>query len=180
MVELDSVNCVILNLLQKDSRMSLTKIAKHVGLSVDSVKKRIAKLLLHEVYYPKIQLRPRTLGYKNIVDVRIKLHNHTAKDVENFINYLVKHPNVAEVFAISGNWNFSIVIIAKDYADQGMISSEIRNHFSRIINEWVESLTTSVYKFEDYDLVKLINPKPINPKPINPKKDSKKVARKKI
>ncbi|HJX05179.1 MAG TPA: Lrp/AsnC family transcriptional regulator [Candidatus Nanoarchaeia archaeon] len=158
MVKIDEKNCIILNLLQQNCRMSLTDIAKKVGLSVDSVKKRVGKMLSEGVFYPKIQLRPRTLGFKNIVDVKIKLHNHTTKDIEDFVSYLQQHPRVAEIFIMSGSWNFSIVFISKDFDDMRKVSAEIQNKFGKIINEWVESLTTGVYKFEEYDLLKLINP----------------------
>lgn len=157
-MKLDKKNCQILNLMQEDCRISLTDLAKKVGLSVDSVKKRIEKMRKEEIFYPKIQIRPRSFGYKNIVDVKIKLHNYNTKDIEEFVKYLIKHPNIAEVFSMSGTWNFSIVIIAKDFNDMGKISNDIRSKFGKIINEWSESLTTAVYKFEDYDLIKLINP----------------------
>ncbi|MFW6272405.1 MAG: hypothetical protein ACOC2U_01335 [bacterium] len=36
------------------------------------------------------------------------------------------------------------------------ITSNIRNHFSKIIYEWSESRTKKVYKFEEFDLLKLM------------------------
>ncbi len=156
MAELDEINCKILNILQKDCRMSLTKISKEVGLSIDSVKKRIIKMIKEDVFYPKIQLRPRNFGFSNIVDIKIKLHNYTSKDMENFIVYLLENPNVAEVFCVSGNWDLSIVIIAKDVKDLNNTSKTIRDKFNKIINEWAESLTTVAYKFEYYDMPRLM------------------------
>ncbi len=157
--ELDEKDCVILNLLQENCRMSLTDISKKVGLSIDSVKKRIKRMIKDNIFFPKIQLRPRNFGFKNIVDIKIKLHNYSEKDIKEFIEYLKENPNVAEIFSISGDWNFSIVIIAKDAIDLGRIAGEIRNKFSKIIDTWSESLTTCVYKFENYDMVKLMEKK---------------------
>jgi len=156
MEKLDEKNCIILNLLQENCRISLTNIAKKVNLSVDSVKKRINKMIKKEIFYPKIQIRPRSLGFNNIVDIKIKVHNCNNQELEKFIEYLKKHPRIAEVFSVSGAWNFSIVLIAKDYKDLGEISTSIRNKFSKIINGWSESLTTTAYKFENYDLLKLM------------------------
>ena len=154
--ELDKKDCVILNLLQENCRMSLTDISKKVGLSIDSVKKRIKRMIKDNIFFPKIQLRPRNFGFKNIVDIKIKLHNYSEKDIKEFIEYLKGNPRVAEIFSISGDWNFSIVIIAKDAIDLGKITNEIRNKFSRIIDSWSESLTTWVCRFEDYDMLKLM------------------------
>lgn len=157
MMKLDEKDCQILNLLQQDCRMSLTKISKKIGLSIDSVKKRIIKMIKNDIFFPKIQLRPRNFGFSNIVDIKIKLHNYSDQDITKFVKYLKKHPNVAEIFSISGQWDFSIVIIAKDAIDLGKIVQSIRNNFNKIISDWGESLTTCVYKFENYDMLKAMN-----------------------
>jgi len=154
--ELDEKDCIILNLLQENCRMSLTDISKKVGLSIDSVKKRIKRMIVDDIFFPKIQLRPRNFGFKNIVDIKIKLHNYSEKDIKEFIQCLKENPRVAEIFSISGDWNFSIVVIAKDAIDLGNVVESIRNKFSYMISDWSESLTTHAYKFERYDLIELM------------------------
>jgi len=157
MKELDKKDCVILNLLQEDCRMSLTDISKRVGLSIDSVKKRINRMIKDNIFFSKVQLRPRNFGFCNIVDVRIKLHNYSKDDYETFRSYLKKNPHISEIFSISGHWDISIVIIAKDALHLGRITREIRNDFNSIIESWTESLTTGVCKFENYDMVELMD-----------------------
>ena len=152
---LDEKNCQILNILQEDCRISLTELAKKVGLSVDSVKKRVAKLKENGIFYPKIQIRPRQIGYPIIVDVKIKLRDYDDKKINEFLDYAVSHPRIPEVFSISGEWDFTLVIIAKDHEDLGEITDEIRKRFGGIISDWSESLTKIAYKFEKYDLLKL-------------------------
>ncbi|MBT4540737.1 AsnC family transcriptional regulator [Candidatus Woesearchaeota archaeon] len=154
--KLDDKNCAILRLLQENCRMSLTEISRNVGLSVDSVKKRINKMINENVFFPKIQLRPRNFGYNNVVDIKIKIQNYNEEEINEFITYLKEHPRVVELFSIAGDWNFSIVIIAKDALEQGRLTEEIRNRFSKIIAGWSESLTTKAYKFEEYDMTKLM------------------------
>lgn len=154
--KLDDKNCAILRLLQENCRMSLTEISRNVGLSVDSVKKRINKMINENVFFPKIQLRPRNFGYNNVVDIKIKIQNYNEEEINEFITYLKEHPRVVELFSIAGDWNFSIVIIARDALEQGRLTEEIRNRFSKIIAGWSESLTTKAYKFEEYDMTKLM------------------------
>ncbi len=149
---IDEKDCLILDLLQEDCRMPLTKIAKEIGLSIDSVKKRMEKMKRTKVFYPKIQLRPRNFGFANIVDVRIKLQYGSQKDIDDFISYLEAHPQVVEVFSISGEWDLSMVLIARDAIDLGNLTSQIRNKFGRLIGTWNASLTIKSHKFEKYDM----------------------------
>lgn len=157
MVKLDETNCEILNLLQENCRMSLTEIAKKVNLSVDSVKKRMNKLSEMNLFFPKVQLRPRYFGFDNVVEAKIVLHNYEKKEIKKFQEYLVEHPFIVEVIAVSGEWDYTIVFIAKNAIGIDEISSEIKNKFSKIIDKWSESLTTKVYKFEKYDMIKIMN-----------------------
>ena len=99
---IDEKNCIILNLLQENCRISLTDISKKTGLSVDSVKKRIENMIKNKIFYPKIQLRPRNFGFNNIIDVKIRLHNYSEIDRNKFINYLQENPHVAEILCLSG------------------------------------------------------------------------------
>ena len=156
MNKLDEKDCLILNLLQEDCRMHLTKISKKVGLSIDSVKKRIEKMIKKNIFFPKIQLRPRNFSFNNIIDVKIKLHNYDKQDITKFIDYLKNNQRVSEIFSVSGEWDFSIVVIAKDAIDLGEVTAEIREKFDKIIRDWSESLTTHAYKFEIYDMSKLM------------------------
>ena len=156
MVTIDKINSIILNELQKNCRISFTNLAKIVNLSVDSTKKRFNKLLKNGLFYPKIQLRPRHFGYPNIVEVKIKLQNYDANEFQLFIDYLKNNPRIIQILSLSGEWNISIVFIAKDFSDVGVVSENIRNKFGKIIGDWSESLTTCVHKFENYHMIKLL------------------------
>lgn len=151
----DKKDLQLLNLLQEDCRMSLTKLAAHIGRSIDATKKRLKKLQEQGYFFPKVQVRPRHLGYPYIVDVKIKLHNYDNTTLETFNNYLLEHPRVAELFSISGEWDYTLVLIAKDHEDLARLGDEIRDKFNSIIADWQESLTKVAYKFETYDLLKL-------------------------
>ena len=157
---LDETNCRILNLLQEDCRMSLTEIAKRVNLSVDSVRKRVANLKAKRIFYPRIILRPRGFGFSNVVDVKINFSNYDEQKIREFADYVFNHPRVTEAFYISGEWDFTLVIIAKDNEDLAFLTDKIRMKFKSIIKDWSESLTTIALKFESYDMLELMGYKP--------------------
>jgi DNA-binding Lrp family transcriptional regulator len=155
-MKLDEKDAIILNALQENCRFSLTKIARKANLSIDSTKKRINKLIKGNAFHPRIILRPRNFGYPNVMDVRIKLKNTTKENVNQFIEYLKKHPRVTEIFEIAGEWDMAITIISKDAIDFGKVTEEIRYKFGKIISTWTESLTIKCFKFESYDMENLI------------------------
>lgn len=155
MASLDEKDCRILNILQKNSRISLTDLAKQINLSIDSVKKRIKKME-NIIFYPRIQIRPRSLGFMDIVDIKIKLSNYSQKEIDKFINYLVENPRVAEVFSVTGEWDLSIVVVSKGPDDYYNVASDIKGKFGSIISSWSESMTLKAYKFETYDMKKLL------------------------
>jgi len=161
MAKLDKKDCVLMDELQKNCRISLTQLAQKVNLSIDSVKKRINKLE-NERYYPKIQIRPRSFGFKDITQINIKFNNHNSEEINKFIEYLVKHERIAEVFSFSGEWDLSFVIFAKDSEDQQKLRSKIKIDFGNLIGAWSESVTLKVHKFETYNLQQLYNSGDLN------------------
>ena len=118
----------------------------------------VKKLEKNDLFFPQIQLRPRHFGFPYVVDVKVKLRDYDDKSLTKFIEYLKKNVRVVELFSISGEWDLTLVLIAKDHEDLAQVSNDIRNKFGSIINLWSESLTTLVYKFEKYDLLELLNP----------------------
>jgi DNA-binding Lrp family transcriptional regulator len=89
MIKLDNKDLKILDTLHKECRITLTEVAKTVGLSVDSTKKRIDKMKEQKIFSQEIRIRPRTLGYPNIVDIKVRLKNFNEKKINDFISYLV-------------------------------------------------------------------------------------------
>lgn len=134
----------------------MTAIAKRVGLSIDATNKRIRRLLDEKVFHPRIQIRPRNFGFTNIVDVKVKLNYSERAEVKSFLNYLEAHPRVSEIFTVAGEYDLSIVIVARDALDLGVITNEIRYRFGNVIVAWNESLTINSLKFETYDMLALL------------------------
>ncbi|HLD55672.1 MAG TPA: Lrp/AsnC family transcriptional regulator [Candidatus Nanoarchaeia archaeon] len=151
--EIDEKDKKILMLLQEDGRMQLSKISKKVGLSIDSVHKRIKKMLKKGIFETGIFIEPRALGYPLIADIKIKLKNVSKEEMGKFILYLQKHKRCIELLSILGDFDFTCVLIAKDSNDLDEISTEIRQKFKDLILEWKGLLILKQYKFERYDLL---------------------------
>ena len=61
-----------------------------------------------------------------------------------------------EIIAVSGEWDFTIAFIAKNTIEIAEISNDIKIKYGKFIEGWSESLTTGVYRFEKYDMLKIM------------------------
>ena len=149
---LDEKDKKIIEILQFNSREKLTKIAKQVNLSIDSVNKRIKKLVASRILFLRALVDPRKIGYHIVSDNKVKLHNITEQELKSFLDYLVAYPRVIEVITIAGDWDVTCIIIAKDSEELESTIMGIRQRFSKLIASWTSVLTLKVYKFEEYKL----------------------------
>jgi DNA-binding Lrp family transcriptional regulator len=149
---IDDKDKKILMLLQKDGRMHLTKIAKKVGLSIDSVHKRIKEMQRKGIFFTGIFIEPRAIGFPLLADIKIKLKNISKEQRDKFIQYLTEHKRCIDLLSIMGDYDFTCVLIAKDSNDLEEISTEIRQRFKELILEWKGMLILKTHKFEYYDL----------------------------
>ncbi|MDP3916936.1 MAG: Lrp/AsnC family transcriptional regulator [Nanoarchaeota archaeon] len=153
---MDKKDKKLLMLLQESGRESLTKLSKKINLSIDSTHKRLKKLINSGIINRfGIFIDPKALNYDLVVDVKIKLHNVTDQELRSIINHLVAHPHCIELISISGDFDLTCVLIAKNSKHLNQISYEIRQKFKGIIADWKTSFNLEVYKFEWYDVERL-------------------------
>jgi DNA-binding Lrp family transcriptional regulator len=154
-IKLDEKDRKILMILQKNARENLTVIARQVGLSIDSVHKRIKKMQKANVFQQSIKINPVIVGYPLVSDIRIRLRNTHAAKVDKMISYLRAHPNIINLFRMMGEWDIICVMVGKDAPDLNKTSLEIRDKFADIISDWRSCLQLELLKFEHYDMTKL-------------------------
>ena len=153
---MDKKDKQLLMLLQENSRESLTNLAKKINLSIDSTHKRLKKLHNSGIINRYgIFINPKVLQYDLVVDIKIKLHNVTEEKIKELIQHLVNHPNCIELISISGDFDLTCVLIAKDTKELNAISYGIRQQFREIIADWKTSISLEVHKFEWYDFTQL-------------------------
>ncbi len=148
---LDNKDKLLLEILQRNGRESLTNIAKAVKLSIDSTHKRIKKL--HEngiIAKFGIFINPKALGYDLVANIQVKLQNITEEELNKFISFLTHHKNVIELISILGEYDLTIVIIAKNTEEYELISRNIRQQYKNLIADWKSVVNLKVYKFEEY------------------------------
>ena len=102
------------------------------------------------IFHPTILINPRAIGFPLIADVKIKLKNVSQKALDDFISHMKKHPRCIELLSIMGDYDFTLVLIAKDGDELEKLSTEIRQKYKDLIDEWKSNLVLKAHKFEEY------------------------------
>ena len=153
-VKLDVKDKKILYFLTQDSRMPLSKIAKSVMLSRDSVNYRIKRLQENGVILGLFPL----LNYKHfgfhIFHVFIIFDEYNKKEYESILKDLNSHPNVINLIEYTDRWDFQITLLAKGIKDYDRIMTDITSKHPNIIVEKdiLEVIKTYKMSFIPYDM----------------------------
>lgn len=109
MRELDRIDRKILDLLQKDGRMSMTDLAQKVGLSPTPCTERVRRLERDGVitgYHAHVS--PRALGKTLLVFVEIKLAAKSDEVFDRAKKELMFVPEVMECHLVSGDFDYLV------------------------------------------------------------------------
>ena len=123
MVVIDEVDKKIINYLSEDSRASFRKIAKKLGLSVDTVTRRYQKLLEENVLRPTITIDPTKLGYEALVFFGIKIDSQAV--LRNITNEVAKIPDITAVMETTGEYDLTVIALARSFSHAFKIGEEI-------------------------------------------------------
>lgn len=148
-VKLDAKDKKILEILQKEARLPISKIAKKAGMPADSVKYRIRRLEKEGVIrFYHAALNPSLLGYPMFTYTLFSLFAMDETTEKQFINFLVDHPKITWVSKNSGKWNFIIGTCTKDFKEYDEVLNQIRTRFDKHIKEFETTSTIEEYKWD--------------------------------
>lgn len=104
---LDRIDRKILDLLQRQGRMSMTELAEQVGLSTSPCTERVRRLEREGVitgYHAR--LSPQSLGKTLLVFVELKLSAKSGEVFEKVRKELLHVPDVLECHLVSGSFDY--------------------------------------------------------------------------
>ncbi len=143
----DKTDMKLLYELEKNSRQSLSEIAKSLRLSKQAVKYRMDKLMREGVilnYYAIINTA--RLGY-NTNKIYIQLKQTDQAALKSIIDYFKAHKSVAWVARVNGMFDLIIGIFSRNMVELDNFISDITENFSANINR--KTITTSVYFYHN-------------------------------
>lgn len=101
--------------LQRDSRQTTQQLAEKTGMSPSATWRRIKNLEDSGVIdrYAVI-VNPRKAGFALSSMVQVSLARHEQANVDNFVREVLRHPEVLECFATSGEADFHLRVVVED------------------------------------------------------------------
>jgi DNA-binding Lrp family transcriptional regulator len=105
----------ILAELQRDSRLTMQELGARTGMSSSACWRRVKSLEEAGIIdrYAVIA-NTRKAGFELSVIVHVSLARHERQNVERFIREVLRHPEVLECYATSGEADFHLRVVARD------------------------------------------------------------------
>ena len=129
MANLDKTDTAILDILQKEGRISNAALSERVGLSQSACSRRLDILEKSGVikgYHARIS--HRALDYRMMAIVHISLSGQFAKTLTEFENAVRRCPNVLVCYLVSGEYDYILRVAARDLED-----------YERIHRDWLSA-----------------------------------------
>lgn len=142
MVQLDKTEKSMILLLQRDGRMSFVDMAKEVGVTEGTIRRKFNRLVGEEIIHIAAVVEPFKVGFNAPVLISLKVE---PGQLESVARHLVALPRVRYAVACTGPYD----LVAEAYfANNDELSSFLMNELSRVpgIREIHTSLILRVLK----------------------------------
>ncbi|MBT4135280.1 Lrp/AsnC family transcriptional regulator [archaeon] len=134
-LDLDLKDKKILFELDKNSRISITELARKVGVSKQVCQYRLSNLENNKIIL-NYHTVPATYRFGKIAyKVYLKLHDINEKKHQEIINFLLKNKDVFWIGECHGKWDLIFGIWAKDMEEFFNAHDKILDKFSKFIQE---------------------------------------------
>lgn len=114
-MKIDAKDAAILNLVQRDNRLSTSEIGDQIGLSHSAVVRRLKRLHDSAIIFADVaQVAPEAVGYAVRVNVSCSIERTHPDTIDRFKDALRADPMVVSADAVMGKADFTFTIVARD------------------------------------------------------------------
>jgi len=153
-MSIDRIDFDILNLLQKDARLSNKELAAAVGLAPSSCLTRVQRLRSGGVLRgAHAEVDPAAMGVGLQALIAVQLRQHSRAQVKAFWKHALGLPEVIAVFHVAGTHDFQVHVAVRnahhlrDLAmDAFTTRSEVAHIQTSLIFEWAKSALMPNYR----------------------------------
>jgi len=108
---MDQIDRKLLLVLQKNGRISNKKLAEEIGLNPSSTLERVKKLEEKNIIKEySVVLNTEELGYQTVVFIQVALTQHNQKNINHFLEQVVKIDEIAEYYHIAGRYDYMLKV----------------------------------------------------------------------
>lgn len=144
--DLDRTDCEILDILQKDARLSNKELAARVGLAPSSCLARVQRLRADGVLKgAHAEVEPGALGIALQALIAVQLRQHSRAQVKAFWKHVLGLPEVLAVYHVAGAADFQVHVAVRDAhhlrdlaLDAFTTRTEVAHIQTSLIFEWVK------------------------------------------
>ncbi len=144
--DLDRTDCEILDILQKDARLSNKELAARVGLAPSSCLARVQRLRADGVLKgAHAEVDPGALGIALQALIAVQLRQHSRAQVKAFWKHVLGLPEVLAVYHVAGAADFQVHVAVRDAhhlrdlaLDAFTTRIEVAHIQTSLIFEWVK------------------------------------------
>jgi Lrp/AsnC family transcriptional regulator, leucine-responsive regulatory protein len=125
-ITLDEIDYRLLDLVQADATRPLHELGDRIGLSPSAVQRRLTRLRAGGVIRGEVAvLDPRALGADTTAVVLVALADDDAEHYAAFERRLLAEPAVQQCYRIIGQWDYVVVLITADIAENRALSGRL-------------------------------------------------------
>ncbi len=126
MLDLDSIDHRILDVLRRDGRISMLDLADRVGLSPTPCGRRVKRMEDAGVITGyAAQIDRRALGLQVCVLVSVRLARHGPEGTHEFLSAVARHPEITECLLVTGNLDYMLRIWVRDIEALGIFIRDV-------------------------------------------------------
>jgi Lrp/AsnC family leucine-responsive transcriptional regulator len=112
-MELTDTDRAILREMQKDSGLTITKLADRAGLSASAVQRRLQRLREEKVIIREVAiLDPRQVGANVTMLVELELERDRPELMPSLHDWIARVPQVQQAWCLTGRGDYTLVIVA--------------------------------------------------------------------
>ena len=124
-IDLDRFDRAILRVLAADGRISITDLARAIGLSKSPTQARLRRLEAEGVITGyRALVDPIRLGLDHVSFVELRLHDTREKALAEFNAAVVRVPEIEQAHLIAGNFDYLLKIRTQSMADYRRVLAE--------------------------------------------------------
>jgi DNA-binding Lrp family transcriptional regulator len=153
-MELDRIDFALIELLQKDARLSNKELASAVGLAPSSCLARVQRLRSEGVLKgAHADVDPEALGISLQALIAVQLRQHSRAQVKAFWKHVLSLPEVLAVFHVAGTHDFQVHVAVRDAhhlrdlaLDAFTTRAEVAHIQTSLIFEWAKGKVMPNYR----------------------------------